>query len=74
MLSYRAALPLSRATFAYLSEVIRRYRKQIGSYWRKFNPGRQALLVLAHPAQGRHVRRSGGWVRGGHGYSLAVCA
>jgi hypothetical protein len=32
--------------------VIRRHRRQIGSCWRKLNPGRQALLVLAHLRNG----------------------
>jgi DDE superfamily endonuclease/Helix-turn-helix of DDE superfamily endonuclease len=52
MLFYRAALPLSRATLAFLARVIRRYRRQIGSCWRKCNPGQQALLVLAHLRKG----------------------
>jgi hypothetical protein len=52
MLFYRASLPLSRATLAYLAGVIRRYRRQIGSCWRKCNPGQQALLVLAHLRKG----------------------
>ncbi|HYA53068.1 MAG TPA: transposase family protein [Streptosporangiaceae bacterium] len=52
MLFYRACLPLSHATLAYLSGVIRRYRRQIGSCWRKCNPGQQALLVLAHLRKG----------------------
>src|SRR5580700_395886 len=52
MLFYRACLPLSRATLAYLTRVIRRYRRQIGSCWRKCNPGQQALLVLAHLRKG----------------------
>jgi hypothetical protein len=29
-----------------------RYRRQIGSYWRKCNPGQQALLILAHLRKG----------------------
>ena len=45
---YPAALPLSRQTLTYTAGVIRRHRKQIGSPWRKLNPGRQALLVLAY--------------------------
>jgi hypothetical protein len=49
---YRACLPLSRATLACLAGVIRRYRRQIGSCWRKCNPGQQALLVLAHLRKG----------------------
>jgi DDE superfamily endonuclease len=32
--------------------VIRRHRQQIGSPWRKLNPGRQALLVLAYLRKG----------------------
>ena len=52
MLFYRACLPLSRATLAYLAGVIRRHRRQIGSCWRKYNPGQQALLVLAHLRKG----------------------
>jgi hypothetical protein len=52
MLSCRACLPLSRATLACLAGVIRRYRRQIGSCWRKCNPGQQALLVLAHLRKG----------------------
>ena len=52
MLFYRACLPLSRATLAYLAGVIRRHRRQIGSCWRKCNPGQQALLVLAHLRKG----------------------
>jgi hypothetical protein len=47
LLFYRAALPLSSRTFNYGAGIIRRYRKAIGSCWRKLNPRRQALLVLA---------------------------
>jgi Helix-turn-helix of DDE superfamily endonuclease/DDE superfamily endonuclease len=32
--------------------MIRRHRRQIGSPWRKLNPGRQALLVLAYLRKG----------------------
>jgi len=32
--------------------IIRRHRKAIGSCWRKLNPGRQALLVLAYLRKG----------------------
>jgi hypothetical protein len=47
MLFYRAALPLSRKTLTYVAGIIRRHRAAIGSAWRKLNPGRLALLVLA---------------------------
>jgi DDE superfamily endonuclease len=48
MLFYPAALPLSRQILTCTAGVIRRHRPQIGSPWRKLNPGRQALLVLAY--------------------------
>ena len=52
MLFYPAALPLSRQTLDYTAGIIRRHRQQIGSPWRKLNPGRQALLVLAYLRKG----------------------
>ena len=52
MLFYRAALPLSAQTLSYVAGVIRRHRKKIGSCWRRLNPGRQALLVLAYLRKG----------------------
>ena len=52
MLFYPAALPLSSQTLTYVAGVIRRHRSQIGSCWRKLNPGRQALLVLAYLRKG----------------------
>ena len=52
MLFYRAALPLSSRTLNYAAGLIRRHRKSIGSCWRKLNPGRQALLVLAYLRKG----------------------
>ena len=52
MLFYSAALPLSSRTLSYVAGVIRRHRRDIGSCWRKLNPGRQALLVLASLRKG----------------------
>src|SRR6516164_3490949 len=52
MLFYRAALPLSCKTLNYAAGIIRRHRASIGSCWRKLNPGRQALLVLAYLRKG----------------------
>src|SRR5713101_6356150 len=52
MLFYRAALPLSSRTLTFVSGIIRRHRKSIGSRWRKVNPGQQALLVLAYLRKG----------------------
>jgi hypothetical protein len=42
MLFYRAALPLSSRTLNYVSGIIRRHRKSIGSRWRKLNPAGRA--------------------------------
>jgi hypothetical protein len=55
MLFYRAALPLSSRTLSYAAGIIRRHRRRIGSCWRKLNPGRQALLVLAYLRKGETV-------------------
>jgi hypothetical protein len=52
MLFYPAALPLFHQTLTYTAGVIRRYRAQIGSPWRKLTPARQALLVLAYLRKG----------------------
>jgi DDE superfamily endonuclease/Helix-turn-helix of DDE superfamily endonuclease len=52
MLFYPAALPLSSQTLTYVAGIIRRHRKKTGSAWRKLNPGRQALLVLAYLRKG----------------------
>jgi DDE superfamily endonuclease/Helix-turn-helix of DDE superfamily endonuclease len=52
MLFYPAALPLSAQTLTYVTGVIRRHRKKIGSCWRKLRAGPQALLVLAYLRKG----------------------
>jgi len=52
MLFYRAALPLSRQALSFAAGIIRRHRSSIGSFWRKLNPGQQALLVLVHLGKG----------------------
>ncbi len=52
MLSYPAAIPLSTHTLTLLSDQIRVHRARTGSRWRRLDPGRQALLVLAHLRNG----------------------
>ena len=52
MLFYRAALPLSSRTLTFTAGLIRRHRAAIGSPWRKLNPARQGLLVLAYLRKG----------------------
>ena len=50
MLFYRAALPLSSRTLNYAAGIIRRHRKDIGSCWRKLNPGRWATREAQYDA------------------------
>jgi hypothetical protein len=52
MLFCRAALPLSSRTLNYAAGIIRAHLKAIGSRWRKLDPARQALLVLAYLRKG----------------------
>jgi hypothetical protein len=47
MLFYRAVLPLSRQTLTFVSDLIRVHRRELGSVWRKLNPGQQALSAAA---------------------------
>ena len=52
MLSYPATIPLSSRTLNHLADRIRRHRNQRRSRWRRLDPGRQALLALAHLRNG----------------------
>ena len=52
MLSYPATIPLSSRTLNDLADHIRAHRRQRRSRWRRLEPGRQALLALAHLRNG----------------------
>jgi hypothetical protein len=52
MLSYPAAIPLSTRTLNHLADLIRQHRDRRRSRWRRLDPGRQALLALAHLRNG----------------------
>ncbi|MEV6350082.1 hypothetical protein [Actinoplanes sp. NPDC051851] len=52
MLSYPAAIPLSTRSLNHLAGLIRTHRRQRRSRWRRLDPGRQALLALAHLRNG----------------------
>ena len=69
MLFYRAALPLSRQTLAFVSRLVRTHRRQIGSVWRALNPGQQALLVLVYLRKGEPFAEVGA----GFDVSTATC-
>ena len=70
MLFYRAVPPLSSRALNFAAGLVRRRLKAIGSRWRKLEPARQALLVLAclrkgetfeDPAAGSGVGRTTAW-------------
>jgi DDE superfamily endonuclease len=52
LLSYPAAIPLSTRSLNHLAGLIRSHRRQRRSHWRRLEPGRQALLALAHLRNG----------------------
>ncbi|GAA3273491.1 hypothetical protein GCM10020218_018280 [Dactylosporangium vinaceum] len=52
MLSYPATIPLSSRALNDLAGLIREHRNEHRSRWRRLNPGRQALLALAHLRNG----------------------
>ena len=62
VLAYPCSLPLSAHTLARLTEQIRAHRAELGSRWRRLDPGRQALLALAHLRCGdTYARLAGGF-------------
>jgi DDE superfamily endonuclease/Helix-turn-helix of DDE superfamily endonuclease len=52
LLTYPATISLSTAHVTHIAGLIRAHRRAIGSCWRRLDPGRQALLVLAHLRNG----------------------
>ena len=52
LLSYPATIPLSTRSLNHLADLIRTHRHQRRSHWRRLEPGRQALLALAHLRNG----------------------
>jgi len=69
MLFYRAALPLSRQTLTFVSDLIRAHRRELGSVWRKLNPGQQALSALVYLRKGEPFAQVGA----GFDISTATC-
>jgi DDE superfamily endonuclease/Helix-turn-helix of DDE superfamily endonuclease len=70
LLTYPASIPLSTATLTHLSDLLRSARQANGTRWRRLNPGRQALLVLAHLRNGDTYAR----LAAGFGVGIAtVC-
>jgi transposase len=52
LLTYPATIPLSTRTLTHLADRLRLHRTERGTRWRRLDPGRQALLVLAHLRNG----------------------
>ncbi|WP_406378495.1 transposase family protein [Streptomyces sp. NBC_01618] len=44
---YQVRLPLSKRTIDLVADLIRKWRKELGTRWRKVTPGTQAIVVLA---------------------------
>jgi hypothetical protein len=65
---YQVALPLSSKMIGMVADLIRERLKAIGSRWRKLDPGRQAVVVLAHL---RHDQRLSD-LAGGNGVSAST--
>lgn len=62
MLSYPSAISLSTRTLTWLAQLIRTHRQSLRSRWRRLDPARQALLVLAHLRNGdTHARLAAGF-------------
>jgi hypothetical protein len=57
VLSYPAAITLSSRTLNHLADLLRHHRRQQRSRWRRLDPGRQALMALAHLRNGDTYRR-----------------
>ena len=60
MLTYRATIPLSRRSLTHLADLLRAHRARRGTRYRRLDPGRQALLVLAHLRNGDTPARLAG--------------
>lgn len=62
---YPGTPALSRAHLTHLADLLRGHRNRIESRWRRLDPGRQALLVLAHLRNGdTHTRLAEGFAIG----------
>jgi hypothetical protein len=57
LLSYAASIPLSTRSLNHLADLVRTHRHQRRSRWRRLDPGRQAVLALAHLRNGDTLTR-----------------
>jgi DDE superfamily endonuclease/Helix-turn-helix of DDE superfamily endonuclease len=54
--SYRAGMTVSNRSLQMLADALRRRRRELGTTSRRLDPGRQALLVVAHLRKGETYR------------------
>ncbi len=66
MLTYPATIPLSTASLTHLSDLLRAAQRANGTRWRRLDPGRQAMLVLAH------LRNGDTYTRLARGFGIGV--
>lgn len=52
MPSYPSGMTVSNRALIMLADALRKNRTELGTRWRRLEPGRQALLVLAHLRKG----------------------
>ena len=52
MPSYPAGMTVSNRSLIMLADALRQRRSELGTKWRRLEPGRQALLVVAHLRKG----------------------
>lgn len=52
MLSYPSSMTVSNRALTMLADRLRQHRTTLGTRWRRLNPGRQALLVVAYLRKG----------------------
>jgi hypothetical protein len=66
LLTYPASIPLSAPTLDRLSQLLTDARQNGRTCWRRLDPERQALLVLAH------LRNGDTYTRLAHGFGVGV--
>lgn len=60
MRTYPATIPLSTRSLTHLADLLKVHRTSRGTRYRLLDPGRQALLVLAHSRNGDTPARLAG--------------
>jgi hypothetical protein len=60
VLTYPATIPPSTRSLTHLTDLLRTHRQRLGTRYRRLDPGRQALLVLAHLRNGDTPARLAG--------------